>query len=49
MEVALAISKGTLQKYINELVSNGMSWLPIKAQLQEQFWNVDVQPWLSIS
>ena len=37
MEVALAISKGTLHKYINELVSSGMSWLPIKAQLQERF------------
>ena len=31
MEVALAISKGTLHKYINELASSGMSWLPIKA------------------
>ena len=31
MEVALAISTGTLHKYINELVSSGMSWLPIKA------------------
>ena len=37
MEVALTISKGTLHKYINELVSSGMSWLPIKAQLQERF------------
>ena len=37
MEVALAISKGTLHKYINELVLSGMSWLPIKAQLQERF------------
>ena len=37
MEVALAISKGTLHKYINELVSSDMSWLPIKAQLQERF------------
>ena len=37
MEVALAISKGTLNKYINELVSSGMSWLPIKAQFQERF------------
>ena len=37
MEVALAISKGTLHKYINGLVSSGMSWLPIKAQLQERF------------
>ena len=36
-EVAFAISKGTLHKYINELVSSGMSWLPIKAQLQERF------------
>ena len=36
MEVALTISKGTLHKYINELVSSGMSWLPIKAQLQEK-------------
>ena len=40
MEVALAISKGTLHKYINELVSSGMSWLPIKAQLQERFFGV---------
>ena len=37
MEVALAISKGTLLKYINELVLSGMSWLPIKVQLQERF------------
>ena len=37
MEMALAISKGTLHKYINELVSSGMKWLPIKAQLQERF------------
>ena len=37
VEVALAISKGTLHKYINELVSSGMCWVPIKAQLQEQF------------
>ena len=37
MEMALAISKGTVHKYINELVSCGMSWLPIKAQLQERF------------
>ena len=28
-EISLAISKGTLHKYINELVSSGMSWLPI--------------------
>ena len=37
MEVALEISKGTLYKYINDLVSCCMSWLPIKAQLQERF------------
>ena len=37
MEVALAISKWTLHRYINELVSSGMSWLPIKAQLQDRF------------
>ena len=37
MEVDLAISKGTLHKYINELVSSGMIWLPVKAQLQERF------------
>ena len=36
-EVALTTSKGTLHKFINELVSSGMSWLPIKAQLQERF------------
>ena len=33
MEIAFAISKGTLHKYINELISSGISWLPIKAQL----------------
>ena len=37
MEVAIAISRGTLHKYINELVSSSMSCLPIKAQLQERF------------
>ena len=37
MEVALAISKGTLHKHINGLVFSGMSWLPINAQLQERF------------
>ena len=41
MEEALAISKGTLQKYINELVLSGMTWLPIKAQLQERFSKCD--------
>ena len=37
IEVALEISKGTLHKDISELVSSGLSWLPIKVQLQEQF------------
>ena len=37
VKVALAISKGNLHKYINALVSSGMSWLSIKAQLQERF------------
>ena len=37
LEVALAISKGTLYKHINELVTSGLSWLPIKVQLQERF------------
>ena len=37
MDVALAISKGTLHKYINDLVSSVMSWLPIKTQLQDRF------------
>ena len=37
MEVTLAISKGTLQNHISKLVSSGLSWLPIKAQLQERF------------
>ena len=37
MEVALAISRGTLHRYMNKLVSGGISWLPIKAQLQERF------------
>ena len=36
-DVALTNSKGTLHKYLNELVSSGMSWLPIKVQLQERF------------
>ena len=31
------MSKRTLHKYINELVSSSMSWLPIKVQLQERF------------
>ena len=39
MEVALAISKGTLHKYTSQLVSSGLSWLPIKAQLQKHFWS----------
>ena len=37
MEVALAISRGNLHKYISKLVSSGLSWLPIKAHLQERF------------
>ena len=37
IEVALAISKGNLHKYISELVSSGLSCLPIKAHLQERF------------
>ena len=35
--IAITTSKVTLHKYINELVPSGMSWLPIKAQLQERF------------
>ena len=37
IEVALAICKGTLNKYISKLLSSGLIWLPIKAQLQERF------------
>ena len=37
IEVALEISKGHLLKYINELVSSGLNWLPIKVHLQERF------------
>ena len=37
MEVALAISRGILHKHISKLVSSRLSWLPIKAQLQERF------------
>ena len=37
MKVALAISNGTSHKYINDLVSSSMSWLPIKVQFQERF------------
>ena len=37
MEVALAISRGNRHKYISKLVSSGLSWLPIKAHLQERF------------
>ena len=36
-EVALTTWKGTLHKYISELASSGMGWLPINAQLQERF------------
>ena len=37
IEVALAIAKGNLHKYISELVSSRLRWLPIKAHLQERF------------
>ena len=37
MEVALVVSKGTLHKHINKLVSSQLSWLPMKAQIQERF------------
>ena len=35
--MALAISKGNLHKYISEVVFGGLSWVPIKAHLQEKF------------
>ena len=37
MEVALAISRGNLYKFISKLASSGLSWLPMKAHLQERF------------
>ena len=37
LEVALAICRGNLHKYISELVSSGLSWLPMKVHLQERF------------
>ena len=37
MEVALAISRENLHKYISKLVSRGLSWSPIKVHLQERF------------
>ena len=37
MEVALAISRGNLHKFINKLVSSGFGWSPIKSHLQERF------------
>ena len=37
MEVALAIFRGNLLKYISKLVSSGLNWLPIKVHLQERF------------
>ena len=37
MEVALAISRGNLHKYISELVSSGLNWSPIKVPLLERF------------
>ena len=36
-EVALTTLKGNLHKYISELVSSGMGWMPMKAHLQERF------------
>ena len=40
IEVTLAISRGNLHKYISKLVSNRLSWLPIKAHLKERFLGV---------
>ena len=37
MEVALAISRGNLHKFVSELVSSGLGWLPIKMHLQGKF------------
>ena len=37
MEVALAISRGNLHKFISELVSSSLEWSPIKVHLQERF------------
>ena len=37
MEVAPAISRGNLKKFISELVSSGLCWLSIKMHLQERF------------
>ena len=37
IDVALAIFKVNLHKYISELVSSGLSWVPIKVHLQERF------------
>ena len=36
-EVAMAISRGPLHKYINELYSSGLIWASIKPKLQERF------------
>ena len=48
-EVAITTSKGTLHKYISELVSSGINWLPIKAQLHEHFQSVEALLWPSTS
>ena len=37
VEVALAISRENLHKYISKLVSSRLNWLPIKAHLTEKF------------
>ena len=37
MEVAPAISRGNLHRYISKLVSSSLSWSPIKAHCQERF------------
>ena len=37
MEVAVAVSRENLHKFISELVSSGLDWSPIKTHLQERF------------
>ena len=37
MEVALAILRENLHKYISKLVPGGLSWSPIKVHLQERY------------
>ena len=36
-EVAMAISRSPLHKYINELYSSSLIWVSIKPKLQERF------------